>query len=379
MKTWHLLATLGCTTVALLLLVGFGVRQYNWNVSALLHMDKNFAEVHKVPTGIILYDAAYDGMLYYQVARDLPALFSGKPTSLDSPYRFQRVLLPALTYLVTLGNDRLFPWAILLINIIATLGTLAIALLITKKVNVHVFAVVGNPAMLVGILYSVTEPVSTFFIMLFFWIWLRQGQRLTVLSIVALLLSLLARETTVFLMGLLFLWSLWRKEWKEALLVLVPIPIFLLWQYYLSLQFGAIGFQANDNIVSLPFAGILSVFTRLPSGEKTSYLLSAIGLMLFVVPLAVAIAREWLQKKFHMDVFAFLLGGLTFTILCMDEHMWGAITSVGRVVTPLYPVYVLYAAKRDTWVEKTLSFTLILVSVTAAIGMAAIRHSFVVS
>lgn len=375
----HSLAALGLTAVALLFLVFLGVRHYGGNVSGLLHMDVPFGEAHQVPPGVVLYtDAAYDGMLYYQVARDLPALVRGEQPSLDSPYRFQRILLPALTYAVTLGNERAFPHAILVINLLCVIGSLALMLAITRRVSIHALTVVLNPAALVGVLYALTEPLSLFFMMVFFWLWQRAGRRVTVFGIVALILSLFARETTVFLIGLLFLWSVWERRWKEAALLLVPVPLFILWQFALVQIMGDVGFQANGNVVSLPFGGPLQLILWLIEGI-TLYRLSGIALFGFVFLLFLAVGREWAQKRTQIGVLAFLLGGLTFTMLCMDSHMWGAITSIGRVVTPIYPVYALYAAEKDTRTERALSAVLIAVSVVAAVGIASIPHPYVIS
>jgi hypothetical protein len=365
--------------VALLALVLLGVSHYDWNVSGLLHMDVPFGERHDVPAGLVLYqDAAYDGMLYYQIIRDLPALFTDGQTSLDSPYRFQRILLPLLTYIVTLGQERAYPSALLLLNLAAALGSLAVLLAITKRVNIHAFTIIANPAMLVGILYTLTEPLSIFFMLLFFLLWTRNNQRLTVLSIVMLGLSMLARETTVFLIGLLFLWYLWKRQWVQALLAVVPIFVLIVWQFFLVRQLGEQGFQANSNLVDFPFWGPLSVITRLYE-HVTSYLLSGLALTAFVFPLFFHSVRTFIRKKTSFDVWDLMIAGLAFTMITMDHHMWGAITSIGRVVTPVYPVYALYASSRDTVFLRVLSGVLIAVSVIAAIGIASVPHPFIIS
>lgn len=373
---------LALSAVALVLLVFLGVRHYGGNVSALLHMDVPFGELHSVPEGIVLYqDAAYDGMLYYQVARDLPALFMGGETSLDSPYRFQRILLPLIIYMVAIGNEQAFPYAMLIINIAAALGALALMLSIAKKISIHAFTIVFNPAILVGILYSLTEPLSIFFMMGFFWLWMSKHGKVTVMSIALLLLSLLARETTIFLIGLLFLWFLWKKEWKNALLVLLPIALFALWQWYLVIRLGSIPFRTGGGIIVFPLQGPIAVlqWSLQESGIKLLYRLSGVSLLGFAALLSIALGREWIQKKTRIEMLPFLLSGLCLTMLSMDPHMWGAITSIGRVVTPLYPVYALWAAERDTWIEKCISVILMAVSVVAAIGIASVAHPYVLS
>lgn len=370
---------LSFTTTALLFFVFLGTRNYEGNVSALLHMDVRFARENHVPAGIVLYeDGGYDGMAYYQIARDLPALFSGRKTSFGSAYRFQRILLPLLVYTSTLGNEHWFPFALLAINLAAAVGSLALLLSITKKYSLHAMTIVCNPAMLVGILYALTEPLSIFFMVAFFACWEKNDRTLNAPALGALLLSLLARETTVFLLGLLFLWFLWQKQWRQGFLLLIPLFLFVLWQYYLLLHFGSVAFQANSNIVNIPFSGALSLLQRLIQ-HTNMYVLSSLSLLLFLVVLCVALGKEWREKRGAIDMFCFILTGLCATMFMMQAHTWGAITSIGRIVTPLYPVYALYATKRDTWIERSLSIILILISVIAAIGIALVRHPFTIS
>ena len=382
MRTKQLLLALGLTLLALLFIVFLGVRQYGGNVSALLRMDVRFGAEHHAPQGIVLYkDAGYDGMLYYQVARDIPALFSGQKTSLDSPYRFQRILLPLFVYVTTFGNDRAFPYAFLLLNLTAAIGALALTLSMTKKLSVHAFTIVANPAVLIGILFSLTEPLSLFFVVLFFFLWERNSRKLHAASLGALMLSLLARETTVFLIGLLFLWSLWRRQWREILLLIVPVLLFALWQYFLILRLGSVPFHAGGTIVNIPLKGLLTMLHWLlqDTGIRRIYRLSSLGLLLFLAPLCASLVREWMRKKTGADVLCFLLSGLSIIMLMMHAHIWGVITSIGRVIAPIYPVFTLYAAARDTWVERSLSTILIAVSVIAALGIVSIQHPFSIS
>lgn len=379
MRVRPLLAVLAITAIGLLFLAWLGVRHYDGNVSGLLHMDVRFGQEHSVPEGLALYtDAGYDGMLYYQVARDLPALFTGGTTSLNSPYRFQRILLPLLTYAVTFGQEQAFPYALLAINIAFALGALALTLRITKKFSVHALTSVLNPAVLVGILFTLTEPASLFFVVLFLWAWERNGRRMDALCAASLFLSLLARETTVFLIAPLFVWCAWKRQWKDVLLTIAPMILLVGWQYFLVLRLGSVAFQANGNIVSFPFGGIVQLLRWLIA-DPNSHQLSSLALLAFLLPLCARLAGEWLRKKQRMDALGFLLSGLCAVMLIMDPHIWGVITSIGRVVTPIYPVYALYAAERDTWKERALSGILIAVSIVAAIGIASVPHPFVIS
>lgn len=366
----------------LLALTAFGVRQYEWNVSALLHMDVVFGESHDVVPGVVLYkDGGYDGMLYYEVARDLPKLLSGEPVSLDSPYRFQRILLPLLVYGASFGRAEWFPLVTLVLNMAAILGTLAIAMRMTKGPNVHAFAAVFNPAMLVGLLYGLTEPLSMLFMMIFFARWQSRGRTVDWFCVLALFLSLLARETTVFLIGLLGLWHLWKRDWKSVAMLGLTVVLFAGWQYALVLRLGSLPFRTGGNIIVWPFQGPLAVvrWAFTDAGMKLVYRLSSLPLLAFVLATCGVVAVEWKKKGRSQDALGFILTGLCAVMLCMDPHMWGALTSIGRVVTPFYPAYCLFAASRDSRVLRALSWFLVVFSVVAAVGIAYVRHPYVVS
>jgi hypothetical protein len=379
---WSFVGAILMTGVALAALTLFGTRQYGFNPSALLHMDVVFGETHDVAPGVVLYkDGGYDGMLYYEVARDLPKLLSGEPVSLDSPYRFQRVLLPLLVYGLSFGNVAWFPAVTLFLNFAAILGTFAVALRMAGRPSVHAFAVVFNPAMLVGLLYSLTEPLSAFFMMIFLARWQSRGRTVDWACVAALLLSLLARETTVFLIGLLGLWHVWKRDWKSVVLLGLTIALFAGWQYALVLRLGSLPFRTGGNIIVWPFLGPLSVvrWAFEDTGMKLAYRLSSLPLLAFVLATGAAVALDWKKKGTAQDVLGFTLAGLCAVMLSMDPHMWGALTSIGRVVTPFYPAYFLFASSRDTRFLRLLSWCLILFSAVAAVGIAYVRHPYVVS
>ena len=239
-------------------LVAIGTYNYGWNISALIHIDVPFAKEHKLPPGLVLYqDSAYDGEAYYQIARDIPALMKGEPTSFKSAYRFQRIIYPLFTYVLSLGNEHHFPLAMLGINIVASLFGLLIMFKITRGRILHTLTILLNPAILVGILFSLTEPLSLFFIILFFYCWERAGKKIDILSLVPLTVSLFARETTIFLIVLMILWMLWHKRWKECLLLFIPVFLLFLWNKFLFTQFEAVSFHASGQIMNVTIRGLL--------------------------------------------------------------------------------------------------------------------------
>jgi len=381
MTSLRLLVLPICTAFVLGTLVFIGVRAYDGNVSALLHMDTEFGERIGVPSGVVLYeDGGYDGMAYYQIARDIPALFGVSSLSFDSAYRFQRILVPLIVFLVTFGYEAWFSWAFLFLNIAAALGSLILALHMSKKTSVHALTAVFNPAMLVGILYSLTEPVSLFFLMAFFWRW-QKNDRLDVMAVLVLLLSVLARETTVFLLFFLFVWLCLQKRWREALYSTLPVVAFFVWQWFLSWRFGQIGVETGGHMFNLPFSGIITllVWAWSETGMHQVYRFTSLALLAFIIPVIALVTRDWFTQRGRMQMDTFVLTGLLAVMFSMDAHIWGVITSIGRVITPVYPAYIVYAMRKDTPTLRVLSGLLIVVSLVSAFGIAAVKHPFIVS
>ena len=383
MKQVIRLRTIGLIALLLTLIAAFGTRNFHWNVSALLHVDQTFGETYKVPSDIVLYkDGGYDGMSYYQIARELPQLFlgdaPGNPPFYGNAYRSQRILLPFLAYILSFGREAWLPHIILIINIASVCGALALVLRMSKRLNVHVLTIAFNPAALVGILFSLTEPLSLLFITLFLYLWEKNKHKLDMAQISALALATLARETTIFLIGLIFIYELFRNKWRDSGLILLSVVPFIIWEIFLILRLKEISLLTGSGMFSLPFEGPIILFHNITLGLDV-YSLSALSLLfLFIIPLFIHEISESLSGNKNNPLL-FILFGLTVIMLSLDAHIWGVITSVGRVITPLYPVYALVAIKNDTGIFRALSTMLIVISVITALGISAVPHPFTIS
>src|SRR5438270_7074330 len=84
------------------------------------------ADPARVPADLYVHrdSAGYDGQFFYRLALDpLTSRRSAYGIQLDiPPYRQQRILYPALVWLVTGGRASLVPWALILVNLAAGIG-----------------------------------------------------------------------------------------------------------------------------------------------------------------------------------------------------------------------------------------------------------------
>ncbi|MBN1963705.1 MAG: hypothetical protein JW910_03595, partial [Anaerolineae bacterium] len=170
----------------------------------------------------------YDGQFAYYIARD-PL---DTPDCLDVPaYRMQRILLPALGRLLSLGQTALIPWAFVVINLAALVGgtVLLESLLIEGRAS-RWFAL--SYGLFVGVFMAVrlSTTESLAYGLVIGGIWLIHKNRLGTGSIL-LALAVLAKETTaLFVIGYVLYFAL-NRRWSDAIRlgIITAIP-FLAWQ-----------------------------------------------------------------------------------------------------------------------------------------------------
>lgn len=109
------------------------------------------------------------------------------------------------------------------------------------------------------------------------------------------------------------------------------------------------------------------------------YRFTSLALLAFIIPVIALVTRDWFTQRGRMQMDTFVLTGLLAVMFSMDAHIWGVITSIGRVITPVYPAYIVYAMRKDTPTLRVLSGLLIVVSLVSAFGIAAVKHPFIVS
>jgi hypothetical protein len=63
-------------------------------------------------------------------------------------------------------------------------------------------------------------------------------------------------------------------------------------------------------------------------------------------------------------------------MLLMPKYIWGSITSIGRVITPVYPLTVLLLAHRDSPLTRMLAIGILVLGLVTGVGLALILHPF---
>lgn len=358
---------------------------YGGHPSALFHYGTD-QSVDDLPSGFVVLDVpSYDGALYYRIARQMPLIFSAGgreelATTEPKSYAYQRVLLPALAAIVSFGNDVALPWAFLAINLLAIAGTGYVLLRGTGNA-LAILALTLSPAAMLGLHFSLAEPVTILLLTMFLiraqerapdraQEWARWG----FVNAILLSLAVLAREVNfLFAFGALA-WFVLHRRWRDAAWMLVPIAVFALWHSIIFSIFGEWPFFLSADKRDLPLVAIREII----SGTKgyNAYTLSSIALLLlFVLPVLGWTLTQVIRRK---DFSLPTLGALAFALLMltMADHIWGSITSIGRVITPVYPCAVVALAMRDTWPARAILSATMLLGLTVGISLALNVHPF---
>ncbi len=352
---------------------------YGWDPSAAFHMDTVLSEKHTMPSGFIVLDVpAYDGAQYYLVARNIPdmvrpsrweRLREVSPTS----YGYQRFLLPLTAFVLSLGQTGFLPYSFPLINLAALIGSFWIVLRAFPSKPLYAYAVALCPAAMVGLHFNIAEPLTIVLLTLFLSRFVRSG-KLAALDVLLLSLAVLTREVNIMFGGILGCYFLCTRQWRDAGLMFIPLAVFLLLHGWIFAIFGELPFFMSTGKSTLPFQAVYELLTG-GYGYDYKTLTSIPLFLLFVFPALAWTGRLIVTGKDRS--FAAIASFLFLLLMCaMPDHIVGSITSIGRVITPVYPLVLLLAAKHDARPARFLAIIALLIGLAAAFGLASVIHPF---
>lgn len=378
----RLILWLSLLLAVLLALVWLNLQPYQGNPSALFNIDERLASEHPIPQGtVILKVPGYDGMQYYQIARMLPLFLSQEgriqlANTTPLSYAYQRILLPVTAFALAFGQTSLLPYSFLLINIGSLVVTSWLLLAFGKK-PLYALALSLCPAAMVALHFSLAEPLAIALLSLFL---LRYERTKTIRFLDPLLLSalVLSREINIlFVLATLGFFCL-KQQWRFAALLLVPIAIFVSWHAILFSVFHNIPFLSNpQQHHAFPFSAIFHIAWGSMGYNKLT--LTSLLLFLFFVAPALLIGSREILKTRKLSYIPLMLLFFIGIMLLMPEHIWGSVTSIGRVITPVYPLFVLTIARHDRISDKIAAISLLGLGLFTAVGLAISIHPFFIA
>ncbi len=374
-RTWPICALM----IALIVIVLWNISPYNFNATAIFHMDDITAAGNVMPQDFVILNVpSYDGAQYYQVARNIPKMFTPSKwhelrAVVPGSYAYQRFLLPLTSYIVSLGQTAALPWAFLFINIFALVYSLILILKRDKSKGIYGLALTLSPAAMVAMHFTLAEPL-TILLLTFFLLRYIDRQKIGMPDVAALSLLVLAREVNILFIAFLIGFSVLKMRWRDVLWLLIPVASFLALHTLIYQIFGNVPFLISAGARQLPGSAAMKLV--LGMRPYSMFTFSAIALFIgFVIPGIVFTLKD-IWKRRQIEVLS--LGSLAFfgVMLLMPDYIWGSITSIGRVITPIYPLFIFLLMERDTKWSRTLAVIILLIGIGAAIGLATSIHPY---
>lgn len=353
LRPW-MLATLLCALYVALVLARNG-----GDPRSLVTLGTRFSQL--APNGT----EGYDGQFNYYIARD-PATAA---TFIDVPaYRFQRILLPAIGYALSFGQESLIPWLFLLIGLVSlAVGTALMETLLVEHNISRWYALVY--ALSIGIFASVrlslSEPLA--YTLALGGILLANRSR-WLLAAGLFALAALAKETTLLIPAGYGLYLLSRRALPTALLFgVVTLLPFVVWQLILRAQLGAFGIGSGGAMATgfevIPFAGVARILTDAPPEARLTLLL-IFGLIVGVfvlVPTLWALRccwRDW--RRNSLTAYTFVLFTTSAIMPFVPFSTYREPLGILRFIVGLQIAVLLYAAQtRSTRVLRYSTFWIV--------------------
>jgi hypothetical protein len=310
-------------------------------------------------------EEGYDGQFAYYIARDP----KGSPDCLDVPaYRAQRILLPALGRLFSLGNEALIPWVFVAINLIALVGSTALLEDLLAALNVSPWFALSY-GLYIGVFMTVRLSTSEALAygLVVAAIWFEQRDRLWYAAIL-LALAGLAKETTgLFTAGYLLHFAL-NLRWRDAVVMALVVGVpFVVWQIVLYDWLGEFGIGSGGAKATafeiIPYYGVWKIWY---DGNLAAFLLLGV---LLVIPAAVlpSLWALWHTisdlRRERWGVYTCLLFANAAIMPFVPFSTYREFLGLLRFIPGLVLMVVLYAAKfkhRRPLVYSTLWIVLLL-------------------
>lgn len=347
---------------------------YGFNPSALIGMGtaNPLNDPALLPDGLIVFDGiGYDGQHFYHIARSL--VRGARPAV--PPVRVQRIGYPLAAALLSLGQERAIPWALVVVNLIAVAVGTALFTRLLRRHDLNpwwslLFAL--NSGQILAVQMDLALPMVLALTAGAYVCW--EERRVGAASIL-LAAALLTRESAVLLLIPLIVAELAGRRWRALGVLCLPVAAYFAWQVALCFWLGAGGMGVSAGQVVVPGVGmamalrgaVASVGQGLAAMARQA---SVVAVMVLIV--GALVVSAWRLRRGY-DVYTGGVLAHALFALCASYDIWEAYAAAGRVFAGIYPLLVLgYAVRRDRW-------TLLLLAGSAALAFFTLLRPFIIS
>jgi len=278
----------------------------------------------------------YDGQFYYQIARNP---LGAAPYMDNAPYRYQHILYGLLAWMLSLGQPVLLPYVLLLINLLAIIGSVEILSLLLRREGISPWFSLGLGlyyGQAVGLTFDTTEPLTCFLLCLGLWFFARKH---VVASAAWMGLATLSRETAVIFPLCMAAFLLWQHQGRNALVfILLGVLPLAVWLLGLALHFGQTGLTFTPPFEHFPFAGIF-VYRNAP--HKFWFLV-----LLLLVPTLLSLGfLVWDLIRRHLHPMALIWAMNLGMLMFLSRFSYIEMVSAGRISIVVVLAGMVYATQ----------------------------------
>jgi hypothetical protein len=279
---------------------------------------------------------------------------------MDSPaYRYTRILYPILGYVFSLGNAKLAPLTLVLLNLGSIFaGGWSIAAWCVRRRLSSWFALVYILfiGQIIGFTLDVTDLLAYALVALAIYLLEKYPSRIEIGALVFALAGL-TRETTLLfplILGFSMLIdkeaSIQAKPTTAKLIIFYAIALgpAVLWQGVLLLWLGTLGVTSGAGLTLIPFSGLVSLRPFIPA---TLEVIQVILIPAFIC-CVVVIYTFWKYPQYRKtpQLWLLLVHSVVFTVFLQSSSL-EAVFSTGRITMGivLSSIYSLPYTKNKTW------------------------------
>ncbi|MDH5654500.1 MAG: hypothetical protein OEZ34_01215 [Spirochaetia bacterium] len=346
---------------------------YDFNPTSMIHFGHYYIEQNQTltPDGSIRFlgnehygGNGYDGQIFYYFARSL-FQENAWPEGFNNAYRAPRVGYPFLAALFSVFGSWGTVAGMILTQIFLSVFSLhaLLKILPADKRYLAVFYIV-SPFSLQSFTVLVSDSVMVSLLMIGYFFFLRMKEDLKRISLNDLFtfiffsMAVLTKESSLFFLFPLGLYSLFQKNLKKIILMLIILFPMVLWQVYLRQAHGMIPAGVLKVFLS-PLDGILGLlvsswellynFFQTPGFSSAVQLLKHSIKWLLVILILTSLqsiitvkSRSFLNRDFPLRLGIALT---LFSVLLADYYyFWGIYENISRMFTILVPLMILYAS-----------------------------------
>ena len=341
--------------------------------SCFMHCTGNNGENCIVPPGASQLEIeGYDGQFNYYIARNP----RHAAPCIDVPaYRYQRILLPILGYMLTGGSEKLISFAFVILNGCALIVSVRLLEDLLENAGQSRWFASGYGfffGVVVAVRLSTAEPLAYGLAIAAIWVFQRnQNQRHRLTAFVLLALAGFAKETTgLFAFGFL-LWFAHQKHWRDAftLILITGVP-FLVWQIYLYHWLGAFGIVSGGakatGFEMIPFNGVLEIWR---DAGFTEFLVRGLIFMMpvIILPTLYGLIVSWrdfaAQNSRRITLYTCLFFTQVIIMPFLPFSTYREYLGILRAAPGLVLMVILYSAERD--IKRPLRYSLFYVTLLA--------------